>query len=132
MTFGTANIVAPVFTAPEIVVFFSTGVAGKASLGDFFRRFVFERNDLRRIAFCSVGLAWTMAGFAASDLTLPTADRGEFGVGSVRVSFELVLVTILAGFAANVVSGAVGYGLGLARLGGLRRTSRGKQDECSH
>lgn len=119
MTIGTANIVAPVLAASEIVVFFSTRVAGETGLGSFLRRFIFERNHLRRIAFFDVDPAWPVARFATSYLAFPTADRGKFGVGRVRVSFEQILVAVLAGFAADIVSRAVGCWFGLARLNGL-------------
>ena len=48
---------------------------------------------------------------------------------SVRVSFELIFVTVLAGFAANIVPSLVGRFLSLIRLGGLRRCAGGKPSE---
>jgi hypothetical protein len=42
------------------------------------------------------------------------------------VSFELIFVTVLAGFAANVIAVAVCCWFGLARLNGLRRTASGE------
>lgn len=127
VTIGTANIVAPVLAATEIVVFFFTRVARETGLGNFFGRFILERNNLRRIGFFNVGLAWPVTRFAASYLAFPTADRGQLGVRSVREGFELILVALLTGFAADIVSGAVGCGFGLARFNGLRRASRGEQ-----
>lgn len=119
MTIGTADIVAPVLTTPEIVVFFFTRVAGETSLGSVLRRFVLERNDLRRITFLYVRLARTVARFAASHLSFPTADRGKFGVGRMGVSFEQIFVTVLAGFATDIICGAVACWFDLARLNGL-------------
>lgn len=127
VTFSAADIVAPVLATSEIVVFFSARVARETGLGDFFGRFIFERNNLRRIGFFNVGLAWPVARFAASYLAFPTADLGQLGVRSVREGFELILVALLAGFAADVIFGAVGCGFGLARFNGLRRASRGEQ-----
>jgi hypothetical protein len=43
-----------------------------------------------------------MTGFAAGDLVLPTADFGKLGMGSVRVGFELIFVTVFAGVTADV------------------------------
>jgi hypothetical protein len=126
VTVRATNIDAPVLAASEIVVFFFTRVAGEAGLGNFFRRFVLERNHLRRIAFFNVDPAWPMARFAASYLSFPTADRGKFGVRCMGVSFELIFVTVLAGFAANVIAVAVCCWFGLARLNGLRRTASGE------
>ena len=68
----TTDVVAPVFTAPEVVVFFSAGVTSKTTFGHLFRRLVFEGDDLLGIAFLSVCLAGTMARFATRHLALPT------------------------------------------------------------
>lgn len=102
VTISTADIIAPVFATTKVVPLFLAGMAAQAGLGRIFRGFVFERNDLRGIAFGDMVLARTMTRFAAGDLTLPTADRGKLGVRGVRVRFELVLVTVFAGFAADV------------------------------
>jgi hypothetical protein len=48
---------------------------------------------------------------------------------SVRESFELILVTILAGFASDVISGAIGCRFGLTGLDGLRRATRDEPHE---
>lgn len=45
---------------------------------------------------------------------------------SVREGLELLLVAILAGVAADVISGAEACWFGLARLNRLRRTAGGK------
>ena|ERR1043166_539629 len=132
MAIGATDIVAPVFAAPEIVVFFTTCVAGKAGFRCFFRRFVFERDYLCGIAFFCVGFAWPMAGFAAGYFSLPTTDRGQGGMRRMRISFELILMTILTGFTADIISGVVGCGFGLARLNSLRRASRGKYQESNY
>lgn len=99
---STADIIAPVFATTKVVPLFLAGMAAQAGLGRIFRRFVFERDDLRRIAFGYMIFPWTMTGLAAGDLTLPTADRGKLGMRGVRVRFELILVTVFAGFAADV------------------------------
>ena len=70
----TADVVAPVLTTPEIVVLFLARVARETSLGNFFRRFVLERNDLCRIAFFRVSLARAMTGLTPRNLSFPTAD----------------------------------------------------------
>ncbi len=74
MTVGATNIVAPVLAAPEIIVLFSTRVARETGFGNFFGRFILERNYLRRVAFFAVSLAGTMARLTASNFSFPTAD----------------------------------------------------------
>ena len=80
VTVSAADVVAPVFAALEIIAFLFSGVADKTGLGSFLRRFILERNDLRRVAFCDVGFAWTMTRFTAGHFVFPTADAGETGV----------------------------------------------------
>jgi hypothetical protein len=60
MAIHTTDVIAPVLTAAEVVMFFLPRMTAKAGFGTFFRRFVFERNDLRWIAFFDVCLTWTM------------------------------------------------------------------------
>lgn len=103
MTIRAAYAVAEVFAAPEIVSFLFACVTGKAGLRNLFRRFVFERDDFCGIAFFEVGLTWPMASFAACYFLFPTADFGEARVGSVRERFELILVTVFASVAADVL-----------------------------
>ena len=107
MTIGAADVVAPVFTAPEVVVLFPAGMATQTRLRDLFRRFGLERNDLLRIAFLCVRFTWTMARFAAGDLCFPTADLEKLRVRSVRERFELIFVTVSTALAADVVLGIV-------------------------
>ena len=57
-----------------------------------------------------------MTLFAARDFALPTADLGKLGVRSMREGFELILVTVFARLAANIVIGAVACWFGLARF----------------
>ena len=95
-------------TAPKVVVLFFPGMTAKTSLRDCLGRFFLERNDLRRIAFRNMVLAWAMARLATRDLALPTADHGKLGMRSMRKGFELILVTILAGLGADVIFSAVG------------------------
>ena len=116
VTVCAANIVAPVLTTPEVVVFFFTGMAGKAGLRGCLRRFILERNDFRRIAFCQMSLAGTMACFATGHFPFPTAYVCELGMRSMREGFELILVAILAGFTADVIPGAVHCWFGLPGL----------------
>ena len=74
VTIGTTDVVAPMFPAPEIVVLFSSGMAGQTSFGNLLRRLVLERDDLFGIAFFSVSLAGTMTRFATCHLPFPTAN----------------------------------------------------------
>ena len=83
MAIGTADIVAPVLAAAEVIVFLAARVARQTRLGGLFRRFVLEGNDLRRIAFLDVGFAWTMTRLATGHFFFPTADFDEFRVGCV-------------------------------------------------
>ncbi len=131
VTIGAANIVAPVFAATEVVPLFLAGMAGKTSLSRFFRRFILERNDLGGVAFGDVVLSGTMTGFASGDLALPTANLGKLGMRSVRVSFELIFVTILAGFATDIICRVVACWFDLGRLNGLRSTARGEPHDRS-
>ncbi len=103
MTIRTAYTVAKMFAASEVVAFLFARMAGKTRLGNFFGRFILERDDLRRVTFFHVGLAWSMTRFAARHFLFPTADVGETGVGSMRERFELILVTVLASIAADVI-----------------------------
>ena len=105
MAVSTTDVVAPVFAAAEVVVFLSTGMARQASFRGFLRTLVFEGNDLFRIAFLDVRLAWTMARLATCHLVFPATGLRELCVGSVRKSFELIFVTVFAGVAADVVTG---------------------------
>ena len=61
VTVNTADVVTPVLSAAKIVVFLSAGVTSQTGLRALLRRHVFEGNDLRRITFFDVCLAWTMA-----------------------------------------------------------------------
>lgn len=103
-------------TTTKVVVFFLARVTGKTSLRDLLRRFVLERSHLRRIAFFYVSLAGAMASFATGRFSLPTADGGKLGMRSVREGFELILVTVLAGIATDVIFGLVGCRFSLTRL----------------
>src|SRR6185437_10001557 len=130
MTVGATDIVAPVFAAPEVVVFFSTGVARETCFGSFFGRFIFERNYFSRIAFFAVGLAWPMARFAPGCFPLPTADLRKSGMRGMRVGFELILVAILARFAADVIAGGdLGNSFCRRRIGVLGETTSAEQKE---
>ena len=76
VTISTPDVVAPMLAAAEVVVLFFSCVAGQTGFRSFFGRFVFERNDLRRIAFFRVGLAWPVTGFATRYFAFPTAYPG--------------------------------------------------------
>ena len=126
MTVGTADVVSPVLAAPEVIVLFLSRVTRKTGFGGFLRRLAFERNDLFRITFFDVRLAWSMTRFTASHFVVPTADLRELGVRRVRESLELIFVAIFAGIAADVVVFIVGSRLCLAWLRCLRRRARGQ------
>ena len=80
VAFGATNVVAPVFAAAEVVVFFLAGMASETVFRNFLRRFVLKGNDFCRIAFFSVRLTWTMAGFASGHFILPRAYARKFGM----------------------------------------------------
>ena len=65
-----------------------------------------------------MGLAGTVARFTAGCFAFPTADLGKLGMRCMREGFELILVAVHAGFAADIISGDVGCGFGLVRLSG--------------
>jgi hypothetical protein len=119
---SATDVVAPVLAASKVVMFLSARVAAQARFRDLFRSFIFEGDDLLRIAFLTVGFAWTMAGFATGHFLLPTADLDELSVGSLRERFELVFVTILASVATYVIFRLIGHGFGMTRLNRVRRT----------
>ena len=102
MTVSAAYIVAPVFTAPEVVTFFFARMAGKTGLGNRFGRLVLERDDLCGIALFRMCLSRTMACFAACNFVFPGVDTREASVRSMRKRLELIFVTVLAGVAADV------------------------------
>jgi len=119
---GAADVVAPVLAASKVVMFLFAGVAAQARFRDLFRRFIFEGDDLLRIAFLTVGFAWTMAGLATGHLLFPAADFDELRVRSLRERFELIFVAILASVATYVVLRLIGHEFGLTRLNRVRRT----------
>ena len=131
MAIHTAYIVAPVFTATEVVAFFLARVAGETSLRYLFRRFILKRNDLFRIALFGVSFARPVTGLATGYLSFPTANVCQLGMRSVGKGFELIFVAILAGFATDVVCRAIGCRFGLNRRDGLRMTPGGKPDESN-
>ena len=70
-----------------------------------------------------------MTSLATCDLVFPAWDVTQFRVRRMRKILELILMTIFAGFTANMVPGPVGDSLSLNRLGGLGRGSRGQPGE---
>ena len=50
-----------------------------------------------------MGFAWTMARFTTGDFILPTGNRRQRSMRGVRISFELVFVSVLARVRAHVV-----------------------------
>lgn len=103
MTVSAADVVAPVFAAPEVITFLFARMAGETCFGGFLGRLVLKRNDLRRVAFFGVGLARSMTCFTAGHFIFPTVDACEACVRSMRKGFELILVTVFAGVAADVI-----------------------------
>jgi len=103
MAIDTTDVVAPVFTATEVVVLLSARVTAQTGFRNFFWRLVLERNDLRGIAFCNVGLAWSMARLAARRFLFPTAKLYELSMRSMRKGFELIFVAVFTCFTADVV-----------------------------
>jgi hypothetical protein len=57
---GTTDVVAPVFTAAEVIVLFLARVAAKTRFRNLFGGLVLKRDYLGRIAFLDVGFAGTM------------------------------------------------------------------------
>ena len=133
MTVSTTDVVAPVFTAAEVVVLFASGVAGQAGFGDLLGRLVFERDDLCRVAFRDVLLAWSMTRLTASHLVFPTAQTAEFGVRSRDEVFELIFVTVFAGLASDVLlvaSRHAGEIIGNSSYGDRERDQDQEDSEC--
>ena len=103
MTIRATNIVAPVFTAAEVVVLFAPGMARQAGFGDLLGRLVLEGDDFLRVAFLGVGLAWTMTRLATRHLLLPTAKPRELSMRSMRESLELIFMAVFTSFTADVL-----------------------------
>ena len=125
MTIDTPYVIAPVLAPAEVVVFFSAGVTPEAGFGNLLRWLAFERNDFGWIAFFDMCFAWTMTRFAAGHLLVPATKPGQLRVRSVREGLELILVTVFARIAADVILALEDDGLDLIRLSGLRRCPRG-------
>lgn len=95
-------------------------VAGLAVCADLFRFHLRKVFDLGRIAFLDMSFARAMTRLTAGNLALPVLCVSDFGMDGVREVLELVLVTILTGVAADIVSSVVSCRLGFTRLNGLR------------
>jgi len=139
MAIGTADIIAPVLTATEVVPLFLAGMTAQTGLSRLFRRLILERNDLGDVAFGDVIFPRTMTGLTAGDFVLPAADLGKLSVGSMRVGFELVFMTVLACVTTDVARliSPGDYGrrlrLGFVRTNGLGTSGRGKpHDHAQH
>src|SRR5262245_3462619 len=117
MAVSAADVVAPVFATAEVVVLFSPRMTGQTRFRDLFRRLVLERNDLGRIAFLRVGLAWSMTSLTTGHPVVPPLQTAGFGVRRGQEIFELVLMAVVAGFAADVL---VLTRCGLVVMGGGR------------
>lgn len=128
VTVGAADIVTPVLTAAKVVVLFPAGMATETSLRGFFRRLTFEGNDLLGITFLCVGPAWTMARLATGNFIFPTAYFDELSVRGVREGLELILVTVFAGIAADIVFGILDCNSWLVWFNRSGRIARDQQD----
>jgi len=133
---STADVVAPVFTAPEVVVFFPARMTGETSFGDFFGRLVLEGNNLRRITFFGMRLTRSMTRLTACYFLLPGTQLSKLGMRCVRVVLKLIFVAIFAGVAADVARrlkhGAHWFGI-LAGTNCLRAPGRsGPKDQAQY
>ena len=124
MTVGAANVIAPVFTAAEVVAFLPPGVASETCFRYFLGRSVLKGDDLLRIAFFQVGLARSMASFTAGYLIFPTIYLSQARMRGVQKRLELILVTIFTGFAAYVVLAVGAREIPRCQLERLRGGSR--------
>ena len=105
VTVGTTDVIAPMLSTPEVVVVLFTRVACKTSFGDLFRVLSFEGNYLRRIgSVLHVSFARTVTLFAAHYLVLPAMHLSELSVLCRGEILELVLMTGLTCFAADIVA----------------------------
>jgi hypothetical protein len=125
VTISATDVVAPVFSTPEVIALFSTRMTGQTSLRYFLRCFVFERNYLLWVTLFNVRFSRPMTRFTARNHSFPAAYIRKLGMRRMRKGLELIFVTVLAGFASNVISGTVACRFRLRRLG-LRRTTGGK------
>ncbi len=121
MAIDTTDVIAPVFTATEVVVFLSAGVTGETSFRYLLRRLVLEGNNLLGIPFLSVRFAWTMARLAARHLAVPTRKFRQLSMRRMREGLELVFVTVFTCVTADVITRLV---LRLVVLGEFSRRDR--------
>lgn len=103
MAVSATYVVAPMLAAAEGVVLFPARMTGEASFGNLLGGFVLEGDDLRRIAFFDVRLAWSMTRLTTGPLVFPTAQAAELGVRSRSEVSELIFVAVFAGFTADVL-----------------------------
>lgn len=128
---SATDVVSPMLTASEVVVLFSAGMTDKAGFRNCFGSHGFERSHLGRITLFNVSLAGPMTRFASGYLSFPTANCCQLGMRSMRKGFELIFVTVLAGFATYVVPSLVRRFLSWIGLGGLRRGAGGQPGESA-
>ena len=104
VTIDAADVVAPVFTAAEVVVLFPARVAGETSFGSVFGVLGLEgEDDFFRITLFGMGLTWSMTSLATGDTSFPTGEGRQTRMRSVFEVLELLLVAGLADVAADVV-----------------------------
>ncbi len=105
-------------------------MADLAGCAGLFRFHLCRVFDLGGVALWDVGLAGTVARFAACHLVLPIPARCQFRVDRMREGLELCFVAVFARFAADILR-TLGRSTNRFRVGvpvanGLRASSRGK------
>src|SRR5215212_5634281 len=130
MTVRAANVVAPVFAAPEVVVLFLPCVAGEAGVRNLLGRLLFKGSDFSLVAVgLYVRLARPVAGLAAGDLVLPTG-LFESRMCGLREALGLHLVAGRARVAADVIIRFGGRGASLRRVVTRRVRLRERTGHC--
>jgi hypothetical protein len=114
VTVGAADVISPMLTATEVIVFLFPSVTGQTGFGDLLRGFVFERDDFCGVAFGDVLFTWSMTRFTSGDLVLPAAETAQFCMRRWNKVLELIFVAISTCFAAHVTiigtDGPIGRG----------------------
>ena len=125
VTFRAADVIAPVFSATEVVVILFSRMAGQTSFGDRLGVHPFERSDLHLIAArIDVFLSRAVAGFTSDNISFPGSELVKVAVLRSFKKLELCIVTRSARFRSyvpvisrgrsrrrlSVTAGVLGYG----------------------
>jgi|SRR5215471_3236203 len=117
MAVSAGDIITPVLSAPEIIVFFLAGVTLQADLGSLFSGFMFESSDFCLVsATLYVVLAWAVTRLTTLVLALPVClyeTRMRCFVEAIEFGFVASAACLAAYVLILIRSGAVARRIGL-------------------